>query len=70
MSQAVSAANEQGLPPSLRPASLWKRAVVGVLALVFGVMFSAWLLHASIKSDPESFAAPGQTKPAQTATIR
>ena len=48
MSQTASVSRGSPTPGSLRPASLWKRAAVGLLVLTFGVVIAAWLLHSSI----------------------
>ncbi|MGI9524835.1 MAG: hypothetical protein ACR2PG_24665 [Hyphomicrobiaceae bacterium] len=49
MPDPVLAAAKTRLPKTLHPASLWKRAVLGLLVLGFGVVAAAWLLHASIE---------------------
>ena len=48
MSQISSVGRGSPTPGTLRPASLWKRAAVGLLVLTFGVVVAAWLLHSSI----------------------
>ncbi len=57
MSQTVSFDKPKPLPRSLKPASLWRRAAVGLLALTIGVATSAWLLHASIDAQPPTASA-------------
>ena len=52
MSDPTLAAARTNLPKSLHPTSLWKRAVLGLLALCLGVVAAAWLLHASIETTP------------------
>lgn len=56
-------------PKSLRPKSLLRRAVFGLVVLVGGIMVSAWLMHASISPAPEARAAAtakGKTEPMTT----
>ncbi len=49
MSETTVMDHSPAVPDSLRPMSLLKRAVVGLLTLVFGIMIGAWLLHSSIQ---------------------
>ena len=60
-------------PKSLRPKSLLKRAVFGLIALVFGIVGAAWLMHASISAAPVARAATttnGKTEPVKVGTGR
>ena len=63
MQQTTSAGSPAALPRSLQPGSLWRRAVFGILALVFGVVAAAWLLHAST-GFPAAPVTAGQPAPA------
>ena len=38
-------------PKSLQPASLWKRAIAGLLVLFLGTFGAAWLYHVAIDVD-------------------
>ena len=69
MSQTLPAGVHSGRPQTLRPVSLFKRAVVGLLILVFGVIAAAWLMHASIAtSDAGDAASSAGTVQASAAT--
>ena len=50
MSETAAAGHSPAFPKTLQPASLLKRAAVGLLALVLGIMIGAWLLHSSIQT--------------------
>ncbi|MGI9410266.1 MAG: hypothetical protein ACR2OV_09350 [Hyphomicrobiaceae bacterium] len=56
MSQTLSAGVQSGRPQSLRPASLVKRAAIGLFILVFGVVAAAWLMHSSIGANDAGVA--------------
>ena len=59
MDRTASAVNSEKLPKSLSAASLWKRAIVGILVLVVGIFSAAWIFDASIKKPSARFAVPG-----------
>ena len=59
MDRTASAVNSQELPKSLSAASLWKRAIVGILILVVGIFSAAWIFDASIQKPSARFAVPG-----------
>ncbi|MEN2494602.1 MAG: hypothetical protein TECD_00506 [Hyphomicrobiaceae bacterium hypho_1] len=56
MSCNLSVRNKGTLLKRLRIVSLLKRAVCGVLLLVFGVLGSAWLLDTSLKKTAAEIA--------------
>lgn len=66
MSQSISADGVSATPRTLRPASLWKRAIVGLLVLTVGVFAAAWLLHSSI--DEATALGKGTVAESATAT--
>ncbi|MEM7749841.1 MAG: hypothetical protein AAF346_16435 [Pseudomonadota bacterium] len=57
MPETAMAEHAAAMPKTLQPASLLKRAVVGLFTLVIGIMLGAWLLHASIQTDGTSQTA-------------
>ncbi|MEM9359837.1 MAG: hypothetical protein AAGB04_26945 [Pseudomonadota bacterium] len=59
MPDTAMAGHASAMPKSLQPASLLKRAFVGLFTLVVGIMLGAWLLHASIQTDGTSQTAQG-----------
>ena len=65
MSQTVSVGGAPNAPRSLSYGSLLKRALFGVLGLLFGVFAAAWVLHSSIDAKP-SAANVGAVNPAPT----
>ena len=68
MSQSASVGRGSPTPGTLRPASLWKRAAVGLLVLTFGVIVAAWLLHSSIDKAAALDGGTVSVTPAATAT--
>jgi len=59
MSRPATVTDSEGSPKSLSAASLWKRTIVGILILIFGIFGAAWVFDASIQKSTARFAAPG-----------
>jgi ferric-dicitrate binding protein FerR (iron transport regulator) len=54
---------ERAAPDSLRPRSLLRRALFGLLALAVGIFGAAWLFHSSIEPTSTARAAAFETSP-------
>jgi hypothetical protein len=52
-------------PDSLRPGSLLRRAMFGLLALTLGIFGAAWLFHSSIQPTSSARAAVFEADPEQ-----
>lgn len=48
---SVGVAAAVARPRSLNPASLWRRAIVGLLVLILGTAGGVWLYHTAIVTD-------------------